>query len=55
MDSPGVNMEEGRFKEIEETLLEFLEKIGFDSIEIIPVSGLMGTGVIEETIDWYNG
>ena len=52
-----VNYEEAVFKQIEVAYGEFAKGLGFDSIQVLPVSALAGDGVIHasDSLHWFQG
>jgi elongation factor 1-alpha len=59
MDSDSVNWSEERYKEIKESVTQFLKRIGWktDDIQFIPISGWTGDNMLENSphMPWYKG
>jgi elongation factor 1-alpha len=59
MDSDSVNWSEERYKEIKESVTQFLKRIGWktDDIQFIPISGWTGDNMLEASphMGWYKG
>jgi len=59
MDSDSVNWSEERYKEIKESVTQFLKRIGWktDDIQFIPISGWTGDNMLEASpnMPWYKG
>lgn len=52
-----IGYDKGRFEDIRREYLNFASTLGFDSIEVIPVSATNGVNVVEKSLhtSWYKG
>ena len=52
-----IEYDKGRFEDISQDYLNFASNLGFDSIEVIPVSATDGVNIVEKSLhtSWYKG